>query len=58
MILHNFILSFFFFQRLREAILETQKNVKFQPVEDTPDGNSNTVLFFINLLLLLLFARN
>ncbi|AES73052.1 hypothetical protein MtrunA17_Chr3g0132151 [Medicago truncatula] len=25
-------------QRLREAILETQKNVKFQPVEDTPDG--------------------
>ncbi|CAJ2641234.1 unnamed protein product [Trifolium pratense] len=25
-------------QKLREAILETQKNVKFQPVEDTPDG--------------------
>ncbi|XP_058781265.1 thylakoid lumenal 17.9 kDa protein, chloroplastic [Vicia villosa] len=25
-------------QRLREAIIETQKNVKFQPVEDTPDG--------------------
>jgi len=34
-------------QRLREAILETQKNVKFQPVEDTPDGNSNIVLFLI-----------
>ncbi|BAT79388.1 Thylakoid lumenal protein [Vigna angularis] len=25
-------------QKLREAILKTQKNVKFQPVEDTPDG--------------------
>ncbi|WJX35024.1 hypothetical protein P8452_23071 [Trifolium repens] len=25
-------------QKLREAILETQKNVKFQPVEDTPNG--------------------
>lgn len=25
-------------QKLREAILKTQKNVKFQPVEDSPDG--------------------
>ncbi|CAJ2641235.1 unnamed protein product [Trifolium pratense] len=28
-------------QKLREAILETQKNVKFQPVEDTPDAKIN-----------------
>jgi hypothetical protein len=33
----------FLLQKLREAILETQKNVKFQPVEDTPNGNSITL---------------
>lgn len=49
-------------QRLREAIIETQKNVKFQPVEDTPDGNSYTlqpdVSVFDHFTILLLFTRN
>lgn len=35
----------FLFQRLREAILNTQKNVKFQPVEDTLDGKLQPTLF-------------
>lgn len=53
----------FLFQRLREAILETQKNVKFQPVEDTPNGNSitlKTVVFSFRSIdyFVVVFARN
>ena len=36
-----------FFQKLREAIQKTQKNVIFQLVEDTPYGNATYLLYSV-----------